>query len=317
MKDTTHPPRLSVVTTLFRSAGTIEEFIERTSATAREVAGDDYEIVVVNDGSPDDSFERVRALRSLHPRIVLVDLSRNFGHHIALLEGLRQSRGELVFLIDSDLEERPEWLQEFLDQMVAENLDVVFGYQEQRKGGWFERRSGALYWWLFRRLSGLDLPPNVVTCRIMSRRYVDAVLRYGETEVSIGAIFAVAGFDQAARPVAKGHKGSSSYSLRLKLWHFVNAISSFSVKPLSAIFAVGTVVSGVGLVLILYLVVAALVWGHSPVGWTSVIASVWLLGGLILWSLGVMAVYLGKVFAEVKGRPRAIVRSVEGPDLTE
>lgn len=304
-------PALSVVTTLYRSAPHIEEFVERSAAAARDLVGESFEIVIVNDGSPDDSLERSRALRERYPQIVLVDLSRNFGHHIALLEGMRQSRGDLVYLIDSNLEEAPEWVASFRDRLVADHADVVFGYQEQRKGRWFERVSGAIYWSVFRRLSGLDMPRNVVTCRLMTRRYVDAVMAYGEREVSIGAVLHVAGFEQVGMSVLKKDKGSTSYSMRLKVWHLVNSISAFSTKPLTAIFLLGAGVSSVGLVLLVYLVLAALFWSRSPAGWTSVIASVWLIGGVIMLSLGVIAIYLGKVFSEVKARPRAIVRSIE------
>jgi putative glycosyltransferase len=304
-------PALSVVTTLYRSADTIDQFIRRSAAAARDMVGDSFEIVVVNDGSPDDSLERVRALRGEFPELVLADLSRNFGHHVALLEGMRQSSGELVYLIDSDLEEAPEWVSEFHELMTTNAADVVYGYQEERKGGTFERVSGAIYWYVFRRLSGLDLPANIVTCRLMSRRYVDAVMLYGEREVSIGAVLNIAGFTQIGTPVAKGDKGSSSYSLRLKIWHLVNSISAFSTKPLNAIFLMGAGVSFIGLLLVMYLVIAGLFWSKSPAGWASVMASVWLLGGLILSSIGVIAIYLGKVFSEVKARPRAIVRSIE------
>ncbi|MBI5087826.1 MAG: FkbM family methyltransferase [Actinobacteria bacterium] len=306
----TDRPRLSVASTLYRSSGTVEEFVRRAAAAARSLVGDSFEIVLVNDGSPDDSVDRAAALLAEHPELVVVDLSRNFGHHVALLEGIAHARGELVFLIDSDLEEEPEWLSAFHDQLEVNRVDVVYGYQQERKGAPFERLSGALYWSVFRRLSGLQIPANVITCRLMTRRYVDALLQYGEREVSIGAIFAVAGFEQIGVPVVKGHKGSSTYSLRLKIWHLVNSISAFSTKPLNAIFLAGVCVSTVGFVFLLYLLIAGLFWSKSPAGWTSVMVSVWLLGGFILASLGVIAIYLGKVFTEVKARPRAIVRSI-------
>jgi putative glycosyltransferase len=304
-------PALSVVTTLYRSAGTIEEFIQRAGTAARALVGESFEIVIVNEGSPDDSLERAQGLMATWPQLVLVDLSRNFGHHLALLEGMRQSDGELVYLIDSDLEEEPEWVAEFERLRILNEADVVFGFQEQRKGGWFERTSGRIYWSVFRSMSELDLPANVVTCRLMSRRYVDAVLTYGEREVSIGAIFNIAGFHQIGTPVAKGDKGSSSYSLRLKVWHLVNSISAFSTKPLTAIFVLGIASSLLGVAMVVYLTIAAVALSRSPAGWASVIASVWVLGGLILSSIGVLAIYIGKIFSEVKGRPRTVIRSIE------
>ena len=305
---------LSIVTTLYCSSDTVEEFVRRAVAVARHFVGESFEIVVVNDGSPDDSLKKVRALHEEFPQLVIVDLSRNFGHHVALLEGMRQSCGNYVYLIDSDLEEFPEWLPEFWAQMNTTSADVVYGYQTKRKGGILERVSGALYWSMFRRMSGLDLPANVLTCRLMTRRYVNAVMKYEEREVSIGAIMNVAGFLQVGLPVAKGHKGKSSYSWRLKVWHLVNSVSSFSTKPLSAIFLAGLLISLVGLSFVVYLLLAGIFWSQSPAGWRSVVASVWLLGGFILSSLGVLAIYLGKIFSEVKTRPRVIVRSIERCD---
>ena len=311
-EDGRRPPVLSIVSTLYRSAETVRTFIERSAAAAVALVGDaPYEIVLVNDGSPDDSLALAATMREIYPALVLVDLSRNFGHHPALLEGLRQARGELVYLIDSDLEEEPEWLERFHDELRAHEADVVYGYQDRRKGRWFERLSGRVDWAIFRGLSGLDIPPNLVTCRLMTRRYVDAVLEYGETEVSIGGIFSIAGFEQVALAVAKGERGTTTYSLRLKVWHLVNSVSSFSTKPLNTIFVTGIAVSFIGLILLAYLLLAGLFWNRPPEGWTSVMASVWLLGGFILSSLGVIAIYLGKVFTEVKQRPRTVVRSVE------
>lgn len=301
-------PRLSIVSTLYRSAGTIAEFVRRSAGAAEQIVGVDFEIVLVDDGSPDESGEIVGHLVSKYPQIVLVELSRNFGHHPALLEGLRQARGDLVFLIDSDLEEEPEWLPVFATCMEDTKSDVVYGYQAVRKGGLFERVSGALYWKAFRYLSGLDIPANIVTCRLMTRAYVEAVLQYQEREVSIGGIFSLAGFRQTPLSVNKGDKGHSAYSTRLKVWHLVNSVTSFSTKPLEIIFVIGLLVTFIGFGLVAYLLVAALAWNQPPVGWTSVMASLWLIGGVVILSLGTVSIYLGKVFLEVKGRPRVLPR---------
>lgn len=301
-------PKLSIVSTLYRSAGSIAEFVQRAADTARQMVGADFEIVLVDDGSPDNSVQIVRHLASDFPQLVLVELSRNFGHHPALLEGLRQSHGDLVFLIDSDLEEEPEWLPIFRTCMEDTKSDVVYGYQSARKGGLFERVSGAFYWKTFRYLSGLDIPANIITCRLMTRTYVDAVLQYPEREVSIGGIFSLAGFHQTPLSVEKGDKGHSSYSTKLKVWHLVNSVTSFSTKPLEIIFVVGLVVTLIGFGLVAYLVVAALAWNQPPVGWTSVMASLWLIGGVVILSLGTVSIYLGKVFLEVKNRPRVLPR---------
>ena len=307
-------PKLSIVSTLYRSADTIEEFISRSASAARRLVGAEFEVVLVDDGSPDDSLEIVQNLRSQFPEIVIIELSRNFGHHPALLEGLRQSRGNLVFLIDSDLEEQPEWLEAFAGHMQDAKADVVYGYQASRRGRPFERLSGAMYWKAFRYLSGLNIPDNIITCRLMTRDYVDAVLKFEEREVSIGGLFSLAGFNQTPIAVEKGSKGRSSYSTRLKVWHLVNSVTSFSTKPLEIIFVLGLVVTLVGFGLVAYLLLAAVAWNQPPVGWTSVMASLWLIGGIVILSLGTVSIYLGKVFLEVKARPRAVPRTTRPND---
>ena len=138
--------KLSIVATLYQSAHHIVEFYERASATAKKLAGDDYEIILVNDGSPANSLGIAVRLTELDGHVVLVDLSRNFGHHKAMMTGLAHTQGDRIFLIDSDLEEAPEWALDFTEKMNVEDCDVVYGVQKNRKGGWFERWSGECYY---------------------------------------------------------------------------------------------------------------------------------------------------------------------------
>ena len=299
---------LSIVSSLYLSSATVQDFVARISKAAKELVGEDFEIVLVDDGSPDDGLEQARAMLESIPQLVIVELTRNFGHHLALLCGLERSKGQLIFLIDSDLEEDPEWLLSFHSKMVKTSADVVYGFQEKRKGRLFERFLGAIYWRFILMLTGLKLPANMITCRLMTRQYLNALLLHKEVEVSIGGLFALTGFHQVKVPVIKGANSTSTYSLHLKIWHLVNSVTAFSARPLQAIFMIGLAVTLVGLLVVVYLVTAALVWNEPPEGWTSVMASVWIIGGMVLASQGTMAIYLGKVFAEIKGRPRTIVR---------
>jgi putative glycosyltransferase len=180
---------LSFVTTLYQSAPYILEFHQRASTAARQLVGEDYEIVFVNDGSPDHSLDLAVHLTESDSHVVVVDLSRNFGHHKAMMTGLAQSQGALILLIDSDLEEDPECLITFAAQMQIQNCDVVYRVQDKRKGDWFERWSGQRFYYLFKVLTGLALPENVVTARLMTRRYVDALLRHEEREVFLWLVF--------------------------------------------------------------------------------------------------------------------------------
>ena len=138
--------KLSIVSTLYQSAPYVVEFHKRASAVATGLVNEDYEIILVNDGSPDESLDEAVNLAKIDTRVTVVDLSRNFGHHQAMFAGLTYARGERVFLIDSDLEEEPEWLIEFVATLEKEDVDVVYGVQQTRKGGWFERWSGNFYY---------------------------------------------------------------------------------------------------------------------------------------------------------------------------
>jgi putative glycosyltransferase len=304
--------KLSIVTTLYQSAPHLEEFCRRASAAAREFAHDDYELVFVNDGSPDDSCERAIRLAETDPHLVVVDLSRNFGHHKAMMTGLAHATGEHVFLIDCDLEEDPAWLNPFAQQMARQSCDVVYGVQAARKGGLFERGSGWIFYKTFRLLTGLALPDNVVVARLMTRRYVDALLRHDEREVFLAGLWVITGFAQLPHVVTKRSRGASSYTLRRKVAQFIDSVVSFSNLPLIGIFATGCTISLLAAAYIIFLVIHWYFLAAPPSGWTSVMASVWLLGGLIIAFIGVIGIYLSKVYSETKRRPYTIVRQVHG-----
>jgi len=304
--------KLSIVATLYQSAPYINEFHERASASAKQMVGDDYEIVLVNDGSPDKSLDLAIRLTEQDSHVVVVDLSRNFGHHKAILAGLTQARGEQIFLIDSDLEEKPEWLLDFSSTMAVEAAEVVYGVQEARKGNWFERWSGELYYSVFNYLANIDHPRNIVTARLMSRRYVDALLKFREREIVISCLWVITGFKQCAQPVKKLAHSSTTYSLTKKIGQATNAITSFSEAPLRLIFHIGSIIFALTLIYAGYLIFQKLVVGTPMDGWTSVMVSIWLLGGMIISFIGVIGIYLSKVFSETKQRPSFIVRAIHG-----
>ena len=302
---------LSIVTTLYNSAPYLEEFYDRVCAAASRITHD-FEIIFVNDGSPDNSLEVVLDLYRKDSRVGIVDLSRNFGHHKAIMTGLIHARGDLVFLLDSDLEEEPELLQQFYDELKRTRADVVFGVQEQRKGKLFERVSGALYFKVFNLFSTYPIPTNHITARLMTRDYVAALLGHQEREFVLSGLWALTGFQQVPLKVRKHFKGSSSYGLRRKIAHLVNAITSFSNKPLVLIFYLGCFIVMVSSIAAIDLIVRKLFFGALLEGWASLVISIWLLGGLTIFCLGVIGIYLAKVFIEVKQRPYTIVKQTYG-----
>jgi putative glycosyltransferase len=304
--------KLSIVATLYQSAPYIREFHERARAVAQTLVGDDYEIVFVNDGSTDNSLELAIDLTEHDPQVVVVDLSRNFGHHKAMMVGLEHAKGEHLFLIDSDLEEAPEWLSDFWLALEQEQADVIFGRQKQRKGGWVERWSGDIYYTVFDWLSDIKHPRNVVTARLMTRRYVDALLRYRERETVISGLWVITGFKQSARIVNKLSTSHSSYSLPKKLVHAVNAITSFSAVPLILILYVGLVICFCAMVYAIFLVVLRIFIARPVDGYTSIMVAILALNGLTISLIGVIGIYLAKVFSEVKQRPYTIIRTIYG-----
>ncbi len=302
--------KLSIVGTLFRSAPYVEEFFHRAAAAARQIAGEDFEIVLVNDGSPDNSLDLAKKLAEENDHVTVVDLSRNFGHHKAMMTGLAQARGEAIFLIDTDLEEEPEWLVPFARQLERDACDVVYGVQEARKGNWFERWSGRWFYRFFKALTGIALPEDVVTARLMTRRYVDALLRHQEREVFMAGLWHITGFDQRPQTVKKLCLSETTYTLRRKLSLLVNSVTSFSNAPLVGIFYVGVGISLFAIASIVYLFTQWLFFAKPMSGWTSVMASIWLLGGMIISFIGVVGIYLSKIFSETKQRPYTIVRQI-------
>jgi len=305
--------RLSVVTSLYKSAEFIREFHQRASEAAAKLTPD-WEIIIVNDGSPDDSLQIAIELHRRDPRVRVIDLSRNFGHHKALMTGLANSRGDLVFVIDSDLEEDPAWLLTFYDAMKSTGAEAIYGVQRSRKGGWFERMSGALFYRVFNKLLTHPFPPNIVTARLMTRRYVDALVQHRDQEVSLAGLCTITGFEQQPLMVDKGTRADTSYGLRRRISAFVTAITSFSNRPLLYIFQLGVGVILLSIVAGIVLMYQSMTGRIGVPGWASIMVSIWFLGGVMIFCVGVLGIYLAKVFTETKDRPYTIIRRIYGAE---
>jgi putative glycosyltransferase len=303
--------RLSIVTTLFKSEKTLSEFVRRAAMAAEAITGN-FEIVLVDDGSPDGALDLAIALASTDPHLKVIELSRNFGHHKALMTGLANASGEYCFLIDSDLEESPELLIEFWSKLHDQNKDVVYGFQGRRSGGILKRFAGALAYQIFDWLLAVHIPTNHLTVRLMRRAYVDSLLLHRETQLVIGGLWAITGYRQLGVGVAKTSKGATTYPF-LRSWHiFLDSVTNFSAAPLVAIFYVGMLISFASGLFAISLLLRWAFGGIGVAGWVSVMLSVWFLGGLAILFIGVIGLYLSKIFIETKNRPLTIVRAVHG-----
>lgn len=302
--------KVSVVATLYDSAPYIAEFVARIRAELGKLTSD-YEIVLVDDGSPDDSLRTALAQMKSEPLLKVIELSRNFGHHKAMMTGLEHATGDLVFLIDVDLEEPPELLGPFHEKLTKEGLDVVYGLQQGRKGGFAERLFGSIAWKLLAVMLPITIPQNHSTVRLMTRDYVQALVRHKEHKTAIGGLMVITGFRQAGFEFKKGCRTNTSYSFRHRLFALMDSVTSFSEMPLFIVFFLGLVVLFVSAIIACLLIVKKLT-GEVLSGWVSTLVSVWFLGGLAIFSVGVVGLYISRIFIETKDRPYAIVRKIHG-----
>lgn len=303
------PVQLSIVATVYCTGEYLEEFCSRSFEAARRAGYDPSltELVLVNDGCPRGGLAHALEQRRKDPRVRVVELSRNFGHHLAMYVACESARGEKVFLIDSDLEESPEWLEEFDREMDASGADVVYGVQERRKGGWFEAVSGELFYTLFNLLSDQQITRNMVTARLMTGHFVREMLKFQDREPFFFGLCVSAGFVQVPCTVKKASTSTTTYTFRKKMALAVNSVVTYSAKPLVYISYFGLVVTMLAILYVIWVVIRQLLYNVAPAGWASSVASVWLIGGLILMSLGVIGIYIAKIYQETKHRPAVVV----------
>jgi len=305
--------KLSIVTTLYKSSNNVEEFYARISKEVTKFT-DDYEIIFVDDGSPDDSLQKCIKLHKQDSRVKILELSRNFGHHKAIMTGLSNTQGDYIFLIDCDLEERPELLESFWQFLQNDKeVDVVYGVQEKRKGDWFERLSGTLYYKIFNLLADNGkTPQNILTIRLMKKLYVDQILLFNEKDFFFAHICELTGFNQQPMIVDKLNISPTSYTFFRKYNLLINSIFTFSVKPLFFIFYFGIFVTLISFVYSAILIINKIFFKMEFEGWTTIVASIWMIGGILTCFLGIVSIYISKIFIETKNRPFSIIKKIYG-----
>jgi putative glycosyltransferase len=302
---------ISIVTTLYKSAPYIKIFYSRIVNELKKLSLS-YDIVIVNDGSPDESLDLALEIQKQDPCVVVIDLSRNFGHHKAIIEGLAFAKGARIFLIDCDLEEPPEIFHAFNERFNVGDCDVVYGVQSSRKGRLFERVSGRYFYALFNYLSDTKVPKDATIARMMSKEYVSSLLLFKEESLFLGGIMSAAGYRQVPLQIQKVDKGNSTYTLKKKLEATASAITSFSDKPLRIVFYSGIIISAASFLIAISILLQKIFWGVSIPGWAALAISIWFIGGLIILFLGLVGIYVAKIFLQTKLRPATIVRKIYG-----
>jgi len=303
-------PTLSIVVPVFNEEEALPRFFSVLKGVVDE-ACPEVEIIFVNDGSSDGTVELLGSLQEADERVVVVDLSRNFGHQAALTAGIDVARGEAVLTMDADLEHPPDVIPQFLERW-REGAEIVFGVRrtEQRVGA-FKRLSSRLFYWLFGRVSDVDIATASPDYRLMDRRAAEALRSMRERARFLRGMARWIGFRTASVEFDPGQRagGASGYSL-LKMTRFAfDGLLSFSKVPIRLTTLMGAFVSLSAFVYAGY-AVYQLIAGHTVEGWTSIVVVLSLLSGVQLLALGMVGEYIGQVYDEVKRRPIYIVREV-------
>ena len=305
---------LSIVVPCFNEEACLAELHQRLSSAARSAVADDYEIVLVNDGSRDDSWPIMRGIAERDGHIMAVNLSRNHGHQLALTAGLDLSSGDRILIIDADLQDPPELLSEMLRLMDAARADVVYGVRKTRRGDTaFKRATAHGFYRLLSRATEVDIPLDAGDFRLMSRRALDALLAMPEQARFIRGMVAWIGFKQVPLAYDRQERfaGETKYPLRKMVRFALDALTGFSSAPLKLASLAGFALSIGSLLLILYIGYSWLS-GRSIQGWTSLMLVVVVLGAVQMFVLALMGEYIGRLYNEAKHRPLYIVQEVAG-----
>ena len=300
------PKLLSVVAPVYDEEQLVEEFVARACAAAADF---EFELVIVNDGSSDSTPELLDRIAAADPRVRVIHLSRNFGHQAALTAGLEHARGDVVAMLDADLQDPPE----LIPDMVAcwsQGAEVVYAVRKQRSGETaFKLATASWFYRLFNKLAQVDLEPNSGDFRLLDRRALDALLTMTERSRFLRGMTVWVGFNQTAISYERDARvaGETKYTVRKMLRFSLDAIASFSHVPLQLATYAGLLSAGVAFVAIPVVVGLRIFDSYLP-GFSSITIAILLLGGIQLIALGVIGEYVGRIYDEVKHRPLYIVR---------
>lgn len=306
-------PLLSIASPVYGTASLVGELVDRVCAAARQVT-DNYEVLLVEDGSPDDSWAAIARECDRNPRVKGVRLSRNFGQHPAITAALQHARGDYVVVLDCDLQDDPAYIPEMYDK-CRNGFDVVFARRRVRRFGWWKNLTARIYYALFRWLADVDYDARIGSYTLVSRKVVDAFLQFGDYRRAHVVVLQWLGFSRGYVDVEHQERrgGTSAYSTWRLLGLALTIAPTYSEKPLHLAIYVGMILSLFSFVLGLWLIAYYYTTnvGQMALGWTSLIISQLFLSGLILIGLGVIGLYTGRVFEQVKHRPIFVVRETK------
>jgi glycosyltransferase involved in cell wall biosynthesis len=303
--------RLSVVAPCFNEVQGLGELHRRVTAVCQDAVGEDYEIILVNDGSQDDTWKTMAVLAMRDPHLVAINLTRNYGHQVALTAGLDHCRGERILIIDADLQDPPELLPQML-ALMNEGADVVYGQRRSRSGETrFKTMSTLFYYRLLKRLVDIDIPLDTGDFRLISRRVLDVLKAMPEQTRFIRGMVSWMGLKQVPLIYDREPRfaGETGYPLRKLITLALDGITGFSVVPLRIASYFGLVTGVFGLGMLLY-TLGGWLFAKAPVGWASTTTIILVIGSAQLMMLGIVGEYLGRLYMESKRRPLYLVDTI-------
>jgi polyisoprenyl-phosphate glycosyltransferase len=308
-------PMLSIVVPCYDEQDCLPELHRRVSSVAHAQCAENYELILVNDGSKDRSWHVMRDIAAQDPRVVAINLSRNHGHQVALTAGLDLASGNYILILDADLQDPPELLSNMMAEMTAQQADVVYAVRRARAGETASKKaSAALFYRFLARMTDTDIPLDTGDFRLMSRRALDALLAMPEQARFIRGMVAWIGFKQVPIGYDRAERlaGETKYPLSKMLRLAADAVTGFSTAPLRFASHFGMALVGVSVLIAAYILIG---WwrGTTVQGWTSLMLVVVMLGAAQMFVLGMIGEYLGRLYMESKRRPLYLVADVVGP----
>ncbi len=311
-------PRFSIVAPAYNEEEVLPEFYRRVR-DVMDALGEPWELILINDGSWDNTLAVMRELHEKDPRVKIISFSRNFGHQLAITAGLDYAQGDAVVIIDADLQDPPEVIPELIEKW-REGYDVVYAVRKERRGeSWFKEWTAKLFYRLIYRITDVDIPKDTGDFRLMDRKVVETLRTLRERNRFMRGLSVWVGFKQTGVFYVREPRfaGETKYPLRKMLKFALDAITSFSYMPLQLATYFGFAIAAISMVGMVIVVVLRLTTGRALLGQATTLVTVLFLGGIQLIFLGIIGEYLGRIYDEVKARPLYIVAETLGFDEEE
>ena len=298
---------ISIVIPVLNEDQLIHELISRVIYSAETIT-EDFEIVIVDDGSVDKTWFKIKIESEIDNRVKGIKFSRNFGHHFAITAGVHKAQGDWVVVMDGDLQDRPEVIPELYKKAI-EGFDIVFVLRQGRKENLIYLLAQRFFYLLLNALSGIKFDYRKANFSIISRKVVEAFKEFNEYSRFYGSTIKWLGFNHTEISALHGSRyaGKTSYSIKSRLKLASDIIFSFSERPLKYSIVIGFLISLTAVASSFWIVFSSIVWGYAVLGWASLMVITLFVGGIVLITLGIVGVYIGRIFQEVKSRPKYIV----------